>query len=127
MWTDREVKSFLPQEKRYRISDQLGQKGAGKLVLDIQSNGTKTFFYQYFRKQDAGSKRVLIKLGQYKDKPSTPGLSLSQARSEALKLADKAGGEDLKTRLHPLCQDSCRSKKSLHLEKAQQRKTLETI
>ena len=36
MWTDREIKSLEPREKRYRVSDQLGQRGAGKLVLDVQ-------------------------------------------------------------------------------------------
>ena len=44
MWTDRQVKSFEPKEKRYRVSDDLGQRGAGKFVIDIQPNGTKTFF-----------------------------------------------------------------------------------
>ncbi len=96
MWTDQKIKSFKPAEKRYRVSDNIGQRGAGKLILDILPSGKKTFYYQYFKNENGKSKRILLKIGEYKYKASVPGISLADARTKAIKFSEKADGDDLK-------------------------------
>ena len=96
MWTDRSIKALKPREQRYRLSEDTKQRGVGRLVLDIQPNGVKTFFYQYFRKEDKKSKRVLINIGRYKDSVKAPGFMLSEARDKALAFFDVSKTGDIK-------------------------------
>ena len=100
MWTDKHIKGLTAKEKLYRVTDQLGQKGSGKLVLEIEPNGSKSFFYQQYIKTEKGSRRQLIKIGRYRDRAKATGVTLSEAREKALeyaKLTQKHG--DLKAYL----------------------------
>ena len=42
----------------------------------------------------------MVKIGRYKDKPTISGLSLSEAREEAITLSQKAKVGDLKVQIH---------------------------
>jgi len=99
MWTDKSIKSLKPREQRYRLSEDTKQRGLGRLVIDIQPNNVKTFFYQYFRKEDGKSKRVLINIGRYKDSAKVPGYTLSEAREKTLELVDISKKGDIKDSL----------------------------
>ncbi len=99
MWTDKQIRSFTPKENRYRLSDDLGQRGAGKLILDIHPNGKRFFFFQYYRKKATHSKRVLVKIGPYKSRLSASGFTLVEAREKALAYSKQAMGGDLKKQL----------------------------
>ncbi|EGG93722.1 Phage like integrase [gamma proteobacterium IMCC1989] len=97
MWTDRQLKAIKPDpERKVRLTDSLGQRGAGKLVLEIQPNGVKSFYYQHFFSERGKSKRQLIKLGRYKTQANVSGLTLTEARSQAIALADRSTEGDLK-------------------------------
>ncbi|MEL6711404.1 MAG: Arm DNA-binding domain-containing protein, partial [Pseudomonadota bacterium] len=87
MWTVKQIQAFKPKDKRYRVSDDLGQKGSGRLVLDVQPTGVKTFFYQYYNTRFFPSRRVLVKIGVFKQSAKSGGLSLSEAREKALELS----------------------------------------
>jgi len=86
MWTDRQVKAIKPRESRYRLAEATKQRGTGRLVLDIQPNGVKTFFFKYSRNLDGKAQRIHIKIGRYKE--SSGGYTLSEARTEASKYGD---------------------------------------
>jgi len=81
MWTDRQVKAIKPRESRYRLAEATKQRGTGRLVLDIQPNGVKTFFFKYSRNLEGKAKRIHIKIGRYKD--SGGGYTLYEARKIA--------------------------------------------
>ncbi len=99
MWTDKSIKSLKPRERRYRRSEDTKQRGSGRLVVDIQTNGVKTFFYQYFRMVDGKSKRVLVNIGRYKDSAKVPGYTLTEAREKALEYADISKKGDIKDKI----------------------------
>jgi len=86
MWTDRQIKAIKPRESRYRLAESTKQRGTGRLVLDIQPNGVKTFFFKYSRNLDGKAQRIHIKIGRYKD--SGGGYTLSEARSESGEYGD---------------------------------------
>lgn len=125
MWTDRNIRSFQPKSSRYRVSDDLGQKGAGRLVLDVQPNGTKTFFYQYYRSENGKSKRTLIKVGVYRNSDATPGISLSDARAKALELSHVAESGDVKRQLKAETEEKERKAKQKKFAAATLREVLE--
>lgn len=99
MWIDRSIKSLKPREQRYRLSEDTKQRGSGRLVIDVHPNGVKTFFYQYFRKENGKSKRVLINIGRYKDSATVPGYTLTEAREKALALFNISKKGDIKDSL----------------------------
>ena len=98
MWTDRSVKAIKPRKTRFRASEPINKRGSGRLILDVQLNGVKTFFFQYFRKQDGKSKRILINIGSYKQTVASSGYTLEKARQKANEYADiLREGLDVKT------------------------------
>jgi len=99
MWIDRSIKSLKPRERRYRLSEDTKQRGSGRLVIDVLPTGVKTFFYQYYRKEDGKSKRVLVHIGRYKDSAKVPGYTLTEAREKALALVDISKKGDIKDSL----------------------------
>lgn len=88
MWTDRSIKAIKPRESRFRVSEPINKRGSGRLVLDVQPNGVKTFFFQYFRKQGGKSKRTLINIGPYKKTLASLGKTLEEAGRKAREYAD---------------------------------------
>jgi len=84
MWTDRSIKAFKPRTTRYRLSEDTNQRGVGRLVLDIQPSGVKTFYFQYFR----DGARKYSKIGVYKQSAKEPGYTLSEARERSLEYSD---------------------------------------
>lgn len=100
MWTDKQIKAMRPDpSKKLRKTEPLGQRGAGKLMVEVQPNGIKNFYYQAFFTKDGKTSRQLIKLGRYKETAKSTGISLTEARSKALELASQNRGEDLKAAL----------------------------
>jgi hypothetical protein len=88
LWTDRSIKAIKPRESRFRVSEPVNKRGSGRLVLDVQPNGVKTFFFQYFRKQNGKSKRTLINIGPYKKTLASPGKTLEEAGRKAREYAN---------------------------------------
>jgi len=86
MWTDRQIKAIKPRKRRYRLAEATKQRGTGRLVLDIQPNGVKTFFFKYSRNLEGKAKRIHIKIGRYKD--SGGGYTLYEARKIAGQYGD---------------------------------------
>jgi len=98
LWTDRSIKGIKPRKTRFRASEPINKRGSGRLILDVQPNGVKTFFFQYFRKQDGKSKRILINIGSYKQTMASSGFTLEKARQKANEFADiLKEGLDVKT------------------------------
>lgn len=98
MWTYKSVKAIKPRKARFLVSEPINKRGSGRLVLDVQVSGVKTFFYQYFRKQDGKSKRVLVSIGIYKQTMTSSGFTLEEARKRANEYADLLKqGVDVKT------------------------------
>ena len=98
MWTDRSIKAIKPRKERFRVPEPINKRGSGRLILDVQPNGVKTFFFQYFRKQDGKSKRILINIGSYKQTMASSGFTLDKARQKANEFADVLReGLDVKT------------------------------
>lgn len=126
MWTDRAVRGFQSKDKRYRVSDDLGQRGAGKLVLDIQPNGIKTFFYQYYRHEEGRSKRVLIQIAPYKRTGAVSGVTLSEARNKALELSKIAFDGDVKKHLQEERREKERANKRQSIAEITLLETLES-
>jgi len=79
MWIDSVVKALKPKRTTFRRAERVNQRSVGRLIIEVQPSGTKTFFFQYFR----NSKKVLISVGKYKQSPTMPGLTLSDARRKA--------------------------------------------
>jgi len=77
MWLDSQIRALKPRVNRYRKVENIRRRGVGRLVVDIQPNGIKTFYFQYFR----NGKRVLIKVGNYKQ--AGAGVTLDYARKQA--------------------------------------------
>jgi integrase len=86
IWTDKQIQSIQPIDKRFRLAETTRQRGTGRLVLDVQPNGIKTFFFKYSRKLDDSSKRIHLKIGLYRKNGS--GLTLSDARDKAKEYSD---------------------------------------
>ena len=79
MWVDSKVKALKPERTTYRRSEPINQRGVGRFMIEVQPNGLKTFFFQYWR----NGQKVLISVGKYKQTPAAPGLTLSAARRKA--------------------------------------------
>jgi integrase len=86
IWTDKQIQSIQPIDKRFRLAETTRQRGTGRLVLDVQPNGIKTFFFKYSRKLDDSSKRIHLKIGLYRKNGS--GFSLSDARDKVKEYSD---------------------------------------
>ncbi len=86
IWTDKQIQALQPSDKRFRHSETTRQRGTGRLVLDVQPNGIKTFYFKYSRKLDDSSKRIHLKIGLYRKNGS--GFSLSDARDKAKEYSD---------------------------------------
>lgn len=100
MWTDKQIKAIKPQEKSFRITEDTKKRGGGRLLLEIKPDKRKYFFFQYFRKQDNKSKRVLVTIGRFKDSAKTSGFSLSDARDKCLEFESLLKqGVDVKSHL----------------------------
>ena len=84
MWTDKSIKAFKPRTARYRLSEDTNQRGVGRLVLDIQTSGVKTFYFQYF----LNGVRKYARIGAYKQSAKEFGYTLSEARDRALEYSD---------------------------------------
>ena len=85
MWTDRSIKELKPQKKRYKKPDTANiQRGVGRLVFEVQPNGAKTAYFQYF----ANQKRKYERIGLYKTSAKSTGLSLTEIQSEMVRLSD---------------------------------------
>jgi len=69
MLTDKQVKNAKPMDKRYELKD------GGGLVLDVTTNGVKTWRYRYY----SNGKNYKLMLGAYADQ-GKGGLSLKEAR-----------------------------------------------
>lgn len=72
MFTATQIKGFKPKPKPYYKWDVDGQRGVGKLGLQVTPKGSKTFVFRYFK----SGKAKFIQLGKF------PELSLSNARAE---------------------------------------------
>lgn len=83
MWTDKKINSFKPRDHRYRRSENIEVRGVGRLAIDVLPNGTKTFYFQYFKKVKGKSKRTYVSIGPYKTSATSSGYSLSEARDKA--------------------------------------------
>ena len=82
MWKDRWIKAIKPRERAFRLSEDTKKRGGGRLILEVKPNGAKYFFFQYFRKQNGKSKRVLVTIGRFKESNREPGMSLADARDK---------------------------------------------
>jgi integrase len=75
------IERSKPHPKKDRwISDDIGERNAGRLQLRISPKGIKKF---YFRYSVPGRDRILIPLGVFSDKPKAGALTLAQAREKA--------------------------------------------
>ena len=98
MWTDKSIKAIELQKKPFRVSEDTNKRGGGRLVLEARPNGSKYFYFRYFRKQKGGSRRVFVMIGRYKDSAKSSGFSLSDARNKALEFGELLKkGLDIKT------------------------------
>lgn len=79
------------------LTEALGGRGAGRLVLRVAASGERLF---YFRYTDAGRRQRTVALGAY-DPSARAGLTLKRARDEALELSRRYrdGERDLRERL----------------------------
>jgi len=100
MWKDRWIKAIKPRERAFRLSEDTKKRGGGRLILEVKPNGAKYFFFQYFRKQNGKSKRVLVTIGRFKESAKTTGMSLADARDDILEYESLLKkGIDIKTYL----------------------------
>jgi len=93
MWTDRQIKGAKPKDTRYRLTKPLGTRIPGSLVLEIQTDGAKVFYFQYHgdyinKKGKLAHGRILLKIGTYKKTPSSAGWTLEGASDRAREYAD---------------------------------------
>lgn len=89
MWTDTSIRGFKPkQNRRYRVTENTGQRGVGRLALDVQPGGRKTFYFQYFRQVTGSSYRTYILIGPYKNTVAGVGFTLHEARERAAEFAN---------------------------------------
>lgn len=79
MWTDNHVRSLKPKRNKYRHTENIRQRGVGRLAIEVHPTAVKHFFFQYFR----SGKRVLISIGRYRQSTVSSGITLSQAREKA--------------------------------------------
>lgn len=121
MWTDTTLKAMQPRSGRYRRSENLNRRGIGRLVVEVQSDGVKTFFFQFFRNHDGKSQRVLIRIGRYKQAAkSLGGFTLSEARDRAIELSDLVKrGQDPKTHREEERRQAEARRRQLEAEKRQ--------
>ncbi|CAM4458309.1 tyrosine-type recombinase/integrase [Vibrio agarivorans] len=70
MLTAKEIKSFKPKSTPYYRWDKSGERGKGRLAVQVSPSGSKSFKFRYFK----NTKPVFIALGKL------PGMTLSQAR-----------------------------------------------
>jgi len=100
MWKDRWIKAIKPREQAFRLSEDTKKRGWGRLILEVKPNGAKYFFFQYFRKQNGKSKRILVTIGRFKESNREPGMSLADAREQGSEYESlRKKGVDIKTYL----------------------------
>lgn len=92
--TDRTIQNAKARDNDAWLSDG-GARGAGRLYLRVQASGRKSF---YFRCSGPEGERQTISLGEYSQKGSGAGLSLTMAREKAgeLERLYRNGNKDLK-------------------------------
>ncbi|HEY2969009.1 MAG TPA: integrase family protein, partial [Casimicrobiaceae bacterium] len=77
-----------PHNDRW-LSDDIGERNAGRLLLRIAPNGAKRFYFRYTVAQVHGagakpaSKRIALSLGAFTADPKPNALTLKQARDRA--------------------------------------------
>lgn len=77
-WTDAFIKSLRHEAKPYKLAED-APRGAGRLVVRVQPNGTKEFFYRY--RGRAGELDKTLALGRY-DPAGRNGKTLAGIRDE---------------------------------------------
>lgn len=84
-WTDSAIKKLKPRKRRYRQSDGTNdRRGTGRVVIEIQPNGIKAAYFQYF----INGTRKYTRIGRYKQTPKTPGMTLSDIQKEFVRLSN---------------------------------------
>lgn len=76
--TAKELGALKPKVRKYLVTDSTRERGTGRLVIEVRTNGSKAFLFQWF---DDGNRR-LIQLGLY-DPKGRDGITLEQARTAA--------------------------------------------
>jgi Arm DNA-binding domain len=88
LFTDSSIKSLKPRKYRFRLTENIGRRGIGRLVLDVSVNGKKAFYFQYYRQRDGKSIPALIRIGLYKESTKSAGYKLNEARDKALEFSE---------------------------------------
>lgn len=86
MFTVKAINSYAPRKNSYYEWDKTGERGKGRLGIQILPSGSKVFRFRYFQ----NSKEQFVTIGFF------PGVTLSRARDLA-----KEYGEMLSQRLYP--------------------------
>lgn len=85
MLTDKRIKAMKPADKVYLEADATGQRGTGRLLIRVRTNGTKEWMFRYF----LDKRKQHLKIGTY------PSMTLTDARKESARLsALLQAGED---------------------------------
>ncbi|QPB84188.1 DUF4102 domain-containing protein [Pseudoalteromonas rubra] len=71
-FTDKQIQSLKPRDKRYVLTESIGGYGEGRLQIRVQTTGTKAWRVQYH----FNDKRKTISLGNY------PNIDLKTARQK---------------------------------------------
>ena len=107
MFTATQIKGLKPKDKPYYKWDVDGQRGVGKLGLQVTPKGSKQFVFRYFK----NGKAKFIQLGKF------PELSLSKARDNI-----KSYGQQLKDGLDPKVEIEKQLKQTLVEERIEAQK-----
>ena len=78
MLTVKEIKGLRPRKSPYYTWDKSGERGKGRLGVQVMPSGSINFKFRYFK----DSKPIFIQLGKM------PGMTLSQARDLCKKYGD---------------------------------------
>lgn len=107
MLTVSEIKGFKPKDKPYYKWDNDGQRGTGKLAVQVTPKGSKRFAFRYF----VDGKTKFIQLGVF------PELTLVKAREKA-----KEYGAMIKEGLDPKAEMIAQNIKQEQIKRAEEQK-----